>query len=39
MILQCDNKGFNQGCSGGDSFEAFEFIFNYFITDETCSPY
>jgi cathepsin X len=27
------------GCNGGDSYEAFDWIKNNYITDETCSPY
>ena len=37
VLISCDDG--NQGCHGGDSKTAYEWIFKNNITDETCSPY
>ena len=37
ILLSCDEL--DEGCHGGDSSRAFEWINKNNITDETCSPY
>lgn len=37
VLLSC-NKDSN-GCFGGSSMSAYKYIYDNFITDETCSPY
>jgi cathepsin X len=37
VLISCEDPDF--GCHGGDSFNAFEWIYNNEITDETCSTY
>ncbi len=37
MLLSCDDG--DNGCHGGDSSIAYEWIHNNNITDETCAPY
>jgi cathepsin X len=37
VLLSCDTM--DQGCNGGDPVNAYEYIFNKGITDETCEVY
>jgi len=37
VLISCEDP--DLGCHGGDSFNAFEWIYNNEITDETCSLY
>jgi cathepsin X len=37
VIISCVDRG--SGCGGGDTKDAYEWIFHNNITDETCSPY
>jgi cathepsin X len=37
VIISCEHK--DLGCSGGEPVNAFEYIHNNYITDETCSIY
>lgn len=37
VLISCNYK--SNGCDGGDTKDAYEWIFNNNITDETCSPY
>lgn len=37
MLLSCGDK--DQGCRGGDAYNAFEWMSKNEITDETCSVY
>jgi len=37
VLLSCERP--DLGCNGGDPLSAFEYIYNYSISDETCSNY
>eukprot|EP01083_Nonionella_stella_P291587 992096_1 len=37
VLLDCDLT--NNGCKGGDTGDAYEYIRKYGITSETCAPY
>jgi cathepsin X len=37
VLISCEDP--DMGCHGGDSYNAFEWIYNNEITDETCSIY
>lgn len=37
VLIECEMA--NDGCHGGWHFDAFEFMHNNYITDETCAIY
>ena len=37
VLLSCERP--DQGCNGGDPLVAYQYIYNYSITDETCTNY
>eukprot|EP00118_Oscarella_pearsei_P009607 m.56002 g.56002 ORF g.56002 m.56002 type:complete len:290 (+) comp34531_c0_seq9:40-909(+) len=39
VLLDCGSSEGIGSCYGGDHLKAYEFIHNYGITDETCTPY
>jgi cathepsin X len=38
-LLNFDSRITGGGCGGGDSLKAYEFIYKYGISDDTCTPY
>lgn len=37
VLLSCEKK--DDGCEGGETYNAYEYMYRYNITDETCSIY
>ncbi len=39
QLLNFNKRVSGGSCNGGDAYKAYEFIYNYKISDDTCAPF